>query len=87
LSRLEDAKYDASGFKEPLMPDSSIPVLPTCPDCGGILHPTRIERLTSVEVASAETDDDAVLVRQCLICGYTEQRTTEPTERGRPARA
>jgi hypothetical protein len=66
------------------MPDSSTPVLPTCPDCGGILHPTRIERLTSVEVASPETDDDAVLVRQCLICGYTEQR---PTERGRPARA
>ena len=87
MSRLEDAKYDAGGFKELSMPDSSTPVLPTCPDCGGILHPTRIERLTSVEVASAETDDDAVLVRQCLICGYTEQRTTEPTERERPARA
>jgi hypothetical protein len=87
LSRLEDAKYDAGGSRSSLMPDSSTPTLPTCPDCGGILHPTRIERLTSVEVASAETDDDAVLVRQCLICGYTEQRTIEPTERGRPAPA
>jgi hypothetical protein len=67
------------------MPDSPPPVLPTCPDCGGILQPTRIERLTSVEVASAETDDDAVLVRQCLICGYTEQRTSETADRGRSA--
>jgi hypothetical protein len=87
LSRLDDAKYDARGSRSSLMPDSSSPVLPTCPDCGGILHPTRIERLTSVEVASAETDDDAVLVRQCLICGYTEQRANEPAERGRPAPA
>ena len=67
------------------MPDSPTPVLPTCPDCGGILHPMRIERLTSVEVASAEADEDAV--RQCLICGYTEQRTIESADRSRPAPA
>jgi hypothetical protein len=69
------------------MPDSTPPVLPTCPDCGGILHATRIERLTSVEVANAEADDDAALVRQCLICGYTEQRSIESANRERPAPA
>ena len=49
------------------MADSPTPVLPTCPDCGGILHPTRVERLTSLEVASADTDDDAVLVAPALL--------------------
>jgi hypothetical protein len=45
----------------------------------------RIERLTSVEVASAESEDDRMLVRQCLICGYTEQRAKEPVDRGTSA--
>jgi hypothetical protein len=69
------------------MADSPTPVLPTCPDCGGILHPMRIERLTSVEVASADTEDDAAIVRQCLICGYTEQRPVDTADRARPAPA
>jgi hypothetical protein len=92
LSRLDVAKYDAIRFcnrqvKEfSFMPDSTTSLLPTCPDCGGILHPTRIERLTSIEVASAD-DDDALLVRQCLICGYTEQRARDTADRGRPAPA
>ena len=68
------------------MPDSPTSVLPTCPDCGGILHPTRMERLTSVEVANADNEDD-VVVRQCLICGYTEQRPVESADRSRPAPA
>ena len=68
------------------MPDSTTSLLPTCPDCGGILHPTRIERLTSIEVASAD-DDDGILVRQCLICGYSEQRTRDAADRGKPAPA
>jgi len=77
----------AAGEGAPTMADSPTPVLPTCPDCGGILHPTRVERLTSLEVASADTDDDAVLVRQCLICGYTEERPAETADRSRPAPA
>ena len=69
------------------MADSPTPVLPTCPDFGGILHPLRIERMTSVEVASAYTEDDAEIVRQCLICGYTEQRPVDTADRARPAPA
>jgi Zn ribbon nucleic-acid-binding protein len=46
-----------------------------------------MERLTSVEVANADIEDDAVLVRQCLICGYTEQRPVESADRSRPAPA
>jgi hypothetical protein len=92
LSRLDTPKYDATlaklpNVKELVMPEPSTPMLPTCPDCGGILHPTRIERLTSVEVASADADEDAVLVCQCLICGYTERRAVDPAGRGTSAPA
>jgi hypothetical protein len=92
LSRLDTSKYDATlancrNVKELVMPEASTPSLPTCPDCGGILQPTRIERLTSVEVASADADDDTVLVFQCLICGYTERRAVDPAGRGTSAPA
>ena len=73
--------------KELVMPEPSTNVLPTCPDCGGILHPTRTEQLTSAEVANADTDDDTVLVYQCLICGYTERRAVDPAGRGTSAPA
>lgn len=44
-----------------------------CPDCGGILQPVKAERLTSVEVASGEHEDEpAGAPCQCLICGYQE---------------
>ncbi len=69
------------------MPEPSMLSLPTCPDCGGILQPTRTERLTSVEVASADAEEDAVLVFQCLICGYSEQRAVDPAVRGTSAPA
>jgi hypothetical protein len=91
LSRLDTPKYDATlayeNVKELVMPEPSTPILPTCPDCGGILHPTRTERLTSVEVASADAEEDAVLVFQCLICGYTEHRAVDPAVRGTSAPA
>ena len=52
--------------------------LPTCPDCGGILHAVRSERLTSSEVADADAGEaPAVLICQCLLCGYTEARPVE----------
>ena len=45
----------------------------TCPDCGGILQPVRLERLTSTEVAAADAADHSNLW-QCLLCGYQEIR-------------
>jgi hypothetical protein len=55
--------------------------LPTCPDCGGILHAIRTERLTSSEVAEDAGEVSEVLICQCLLCGYTEARRVEyPTD-------
>lgn len=51
--------------------------LPTCPDCGGILHAIRTERLTSSEVAEDAGEPAEVLLCQCLLCGYTEARPVE----------
>lgn len=62
------------------------PRLPTCPDCGGLLHPIRTERLTSAEVASGD-EEPQVLICQCLICGYTEARPVEHPTDERPALA
>jgi RNase P subunit RPR2 len=45
----------------------------TCPDCGGILQPIRLERLTSTEVAAEDAGEHTVLC-QCLLCGYQERR-------------
>jgi len=52
------------------MPDTPIPQLATCPDCGGILQPVRPERLTSFEVAHADDARESELNLQCLLCGY-----------------
>ena len=55
--------------------------LPTCPDCGGILHAMRMERLTSSEVAEDAGDAGEMLLCQCLLCGYTEARRVDyPTD-------
>ncbi len=45
----------------------------TCPDCGGILEPTRPEWIAAIELASA-TDAPAPepISWRCLICGYHE---------------
>lgn len=66
--------------------DDVTPRLPKCPDCGGLLHPIRAERLTSAEVAR-DDEDSQVLICQCLICGYTEARPVERPSDERPALA
>jgi RNase P subunit RPR2 len=66
--------------------DDDRPRLPTCPDCGGLLHPIRTERITSAEVAS-DDEEAQVIVCQCLICGYTEARPFERPSDERPALA
>ena len=66
--------------------DAATPRLPLCPDCGGILHPIRTERLTSAEVAGAD-EYAQIVVSQCLICGYTEARPAERPTGERPALA
>jgi hypothetical protein len=47
----------------------------TCPDCGGILQPVALERLTSAEVALG--DATPTLHLQCLLCGYEEDRADD----------
>ena len=47
-----------------------------CPDCGGILQPVAIERLTSLEVASDAPETRRRL--QCLLCGYAEDQRIDP---------
>ncbi len=55
-----------------------------CPDCGCILQPVALERLTSLEVAASEAADGAGHVRvQCLLCGYEEDRHVDLS--GEPA--
>jgi hypothetical protein len=49
----------------------------TCPDCGGILQPVALERLTSAEVALG--DPAPTLHLQCLLCGYEEDRADDET--------
>ena len=56
-------------------PTSSL--VATCPDCGGILQPVKLERLTSAEVASGDAHATATLHLQCLLCGYEEDRDDE----------
>jgi hypothetical protein len=53
-------------------PSTSLVV--TCPDCGGILQPVGQERLTSVDVATADAGAERFQHLQCLICGYGEDR-------------
>jgi Zn ribbon nucleic-acid-binding protein len=54
------------------MTKSTNSLVATCPDCGGILQPVALERLTSSEVASGTAT--SVLHLQCLLCGYEEDR-------------
>lgn len=56
-------------------PTSSL--VATCPDCGGILQPVTLERLTSLEVASGEARLAHTLHLQCLLCGYEEYRADD----------
>lgn len=60
------------------MTKSMSSLVATCPDCGGILQPVRPERLTSVEVASADEHIEPILHLQCLLCGFEETRHVEP---------
>jgi hypothetical protein len=48
-----------------------------CPDCGGILQPTRAEALTTAEVVASDAHEPDS-TRQCLLCGYTETPQREP---------
>jgi len=57
------------------MTKSTSSLVTTCPDCGGILQPVALERLTSAEVASGETT--LTLHLQCLLCGYEEDRADD----------
>lgn len=54
----------------------------TCPDCGGILQPVALERLTSAEVASGDGRDATLLHLQCLLCGYEEDRQDDEAALG-----
>jgi hypothetical protein len=57
------------------MPKPAVSRVAHCPDCGGILQPVALERLTSLEVASSDHPEGGGLVRvQCLLCGYEEDR-------------
>ncbi len=66
------------------MANTPMPAIPTCPDCGGLLHAVRAEPLTSAEVASEEASDPTILC-QCLLCGYEERRPIEEAPGERPA--
>ena len=57
------------------MTKSTGSLVATCPDCGGIMHPVALERLTSAEVALDDTA--ATLHLQCLLCGYEEDRADD----------
>jgi hypothetical protein len=61
------------------MTKSTGSLVATCPDCGGILQPVALERLTSSEVASGEAALTPTLHLQCLLCGYEEGRADDET--------
>lgn len=57
--------------------------LKTCPDCGGILEPTRLGWITNLEFAATAAPGEVDPIRwQCLLCGYVEG---EPEEARRAA--
>jgi len=63
------------------MPESAaLPKLAICPDCGGILHPPRPERLTSAEVSASSDPPETEPLYQCLLCGYVEARADATDE-------
>jgi hypothetical protein len=59
------------------MTKSTSSLVATCPDCGGILQPVALERLTSSEVALGEAALTPGLHLQCLLCGYEEYRADD----------
>jgi hypothetical protein len=59
------------------MTKSTGSLVATCPDCGGILQPVALERLTSSEVALGDATQALTLHLQCLLCGYEEDRTDD----------
>ena len=59
------------------MTKSTSSLVATCPDCGGILQPIALERLTSSEVASGDARLEPTLHLQCLLCGYEEDRAAD----------
>jgi hypothetical protein len=59
------------------MTKSTSSLVATCPDCGGILQPVALERLTSSEVALGEAALTPGLHLQCLLCGYEEHRADD----------
>lgn len=68
------------------MPEYETPVVPTCPDCGGLLHAMRAEPLTSAEVDSGP-GSEALVLCQCLLCGYEELRRPDEAPGESPALA
>lgn len=59
------------------MTKSTSSLVATCPDCGGILQPVALERLTSSEVALSDAALMPTLHLQCLLCGYEEDRADD----------
>jgi hypothetical protein len=52
---------------------SDVKTLLTCPDCGGILEPSRPAWAATLDVAAAlDAVDHAPAAWRCLICGYAE---------------
>ena len=47
-------------------------LLRTCPDCGGILEPTRPGWTTVIDAAAASLRETEPVHWQCLLCGYRE---------------
>lgn len=44
-----------------------------CPDCGGILEPSRPRWIATINMAAGATRPPAAASRwQCLICGYSD---------------
>lgn len=59
------------------MTKSTSSLVATCPDCGGILQPVALERLTSSEVALGDPALTSMRHLQCLLCGYEENRADD----------
>ena len=63
------------------MTKSTSSLVATCPDCGGILQPVALERLTSSEVASAERRRRCT----CSACSAATKKTALDDEAVLPA--
>lgn len=59
----------------------------TCPDCGGLLDPTRPNWISTIDLASARQPEAAGPAGwQCLICGYEEGSESEQVKAASSAR-